>query len=274
MLPRSELLKLFSKIFTSALVSRYGELPSSSFIAREFNLRSEYLEQISQESARRWARGLALPDIDKMIIIRKWLHIDLNLLCPLDIHSVELNQAVPADAIKHSGSYAKTTKKIKATLKELAQELSAIQQNYFENSVEAPSANANFPQNILDSLSSQIAVLNEEGKIVHVNQSWRSFADANSAPASANQFDQYNYLTVCDNAFGKDSKNSKVMADGIRAVLRRELTEFTHKYPCHSAGERRWFVVRTVYLEHAEEPHAIVVHQRISEANYRMIAFP
>jgi len=68
MLPRSELLKLFSKIFTSALVSRYGELPSSSFIAREFNLRSEYLEQISQESARRWARGLALPDIDKIII--------------------------------------------------------------------------------------------------------------------------------------------------------------------------------------------------------------
>ena len=270
----------FSLSLIDALVVRYRKVPSAAFIANQFNLRVRSSQFITQETARRWMRGLGIPEFDKLLVLRSWLSLDLNALGMPSIKSDEkenadgLNQAFSQEAIKDRDDYLEITARIKGTLRELARQLSVLNPNYVHHDEHSENSIPSLPQKILDSLSAQIAVINETGNIIQVNKAWRIFADENAEPNHTNHFDQCNYLRVCDTAYGSGSKNANVMAEGIRAVLRGELTEFTHKYPCHSPKEKRWFVVRTTNLEYAGEAYAIVSHQRISEANYQQIEFP
>lgn len=70
----------FASAFMAALKHRYQKVPSAAFVAKEFNLRALFTEPITQESARRWLRGLAIPGLDKLIVLRSWLDLDLNML--------------------------------------------------------------------------------------------------------------------------------------------------------------------------------------------------
>jgi hypothetical protein len=70
----------FSKALEQALIERYGKLPSCAFVAREFNLRASSIDHINQESARKWLRGLAIPELNKLFVMQAWLGLDLNTL--------------------------------------------------------------------------------------------------------------------------------------------------------------------------------------------------
>lgn len=72
--------EFFSKALEQALIERYGKLPSSAFVAREFNLRAANIDHINQESARKWLRGLAIPELNKLFVMQAWLGLDLNTL--------------------------------------------------------------------------------------------------------------------------------------------------------------------------------------------------
>ncbi len=277
---KRSLLDSFSLALNDALVARYRRVPSSAFVATQFNLMAWVTKPITQETARRWMKGLAIPEFDKILVLRSWLGLDLNTLGMSSIKSVErenadeLNRVLSQEAIKNKDNYLESTIRIRDTLRELTKQLSFLSPNYIHHDEHSENITPSLPQKILDSLSAQIAVINHTGSIIQVNKAWRTFADENAAPNHTSHFDQCNYLTVCDTACDSGSKNANVMAEGIRAVLRGELTEFVLKYPCHSPKEKRWFVVRTTNLEHAGEAYAIVSHQRISEANYQQIEFP
>src|SRR5690606_38227843 len=68
---------------------------------------------------------------------------------------------------------------------------------------------------ILNALPAHIALLDKEGVIVAVNESWRRFASANVL-----QGQDYgvglNYLDVCDSAQGDCSVEAHAVAVGIR----------------------------------------------------------
>lgn len=68
----------FSKILRHQLRKLYGKVPSATFVANEFNLRSKYTAPITQESARRWIRGLSLPEDERLKVLVSWLKLDLN----------------------------------------------------------------------------------------------------------------------------------------------------------------------------------------------------
>jgi hypothetical protein len=70
----------FSRLLRETLASRYGKLPSAAFVAREFNLRAYGCEPITQESARRWLRGLSIPSGKRLGVLQAWLKFDLNPL--------------------------------------------------------------------------------------------------------------------------------------------------------------------------------------------------
>jgi len=70
----------FSRLLRESLASRYGKLPSAAFVAREFNLRAYGCEPITQESARRWLRGLSIPSGKRLGVLQAWLKFDLNPL--------------------------------------------------------------------------------------------------------------------------------------------------------------------------------------------------
>jgi hypothetical protein len=68
----------FSALLRNSLKDRYGRLPSAAVLAREFNLRAYNTTPISGESARRWLRGVCLPEEERLRILVNWLNLDFN----------------------------------------------------------------------------------------------------------------------------------------------------------------------------------------------------
>lgn len=68
----------FSALLRDSLRSRYGRIPSAAVLAREFNLRAYDTTPISGESARRWLRGVCLPEEERLRILVNWLNLDFN----------------------------------------------------------------------------------------------------------------------------------------------------------------------------------------------------
>lgn len=113
---------------------------------------------------------------------------------------------------------------------------------------------------IMDSLSAEIAILDESGVIIKTNKAWQEFGKANGLKVPRDSVGQ-NYLEVCDRA---GNESGELVAIGIRRILAGELQAFNMQYPCHSPTEERWFVVRVVRLKAAGSPRAIVSHENIT----------
>lgn len=119
-------------------------------------------------------------------------------------------------------------------------------------------------QSTIDALASHVCVIDENGIILTVNQAWRDFAELNP-PFPSDYWLGANYLAICDNASGKDSEESKIFADGIRAVIRGELSQFMLEYPCHAPHEQRWFIGRVRHFAVGGILRLVVAHENITE---------
>jgi DNA-binding CsgD family transcriptional regulator len=113
---------------------------------------------------------------------------------------------------------------------------------------------------IMNSLSAQIAILDESGTIMETNKSWQEFGAANGVEMPNDSLGR-NYLDVCDRS---GDESGELAAIGIRKVLSGELQAFNMQYPCHSPTEERWFVLRVAKLRAAGKPQAVVSHENIT----------
>src|SRR5919112_709064 len=120
-----------------------------------------------------------------------------------------------------------------------------------------------FARSVLDSLSANIAVLDDSGTIVFVNRAWREFARSNEAVG--NVAENANYLQVCESAVELGSEDAASFAEGIRSVLSGRREEFALEYPCHSPTEQRWFVGRITRFLAGDPPRAVVAHENVTE---------
>ena len=119
-----------------------------------------------------------------------------------------------------------------------------------------------FARSVLDSLSANIAVVDESGTIVFVNRAWREFARANEAVG--NVAEDVNYLQVCDSAVELGCEEAASFAEGIRSVLSGRREEFALEYPCHSPTEQRWFVGRVTRFPSGSLTRAVVAHENVT----------
>ncbi|WP_129673033.1 PAS domain S-box protein [Candidatus Chloroploca sp. Khr17] len=117
---------------------------------------------------------------------------------------------------------------------------------------------------ILNSLTVHLAVLDANGMIIAVNESWCDFARANGDPELRYTGVGVNYFTVCQHAMGLDSEEGTITLDGMRAVLEGRLASFELEYPCHAPHEERWFVLRVVPLR-GTRPGLVVSHTNVTE---------
>ena len=129
-------------------------------------------------------------------------------------------------------------------------------------------ANSKFRDAILDSVLSQIAVLDHTGSIVAVNQRWRQFALDNSPipgqPARNTQVGA-NYLDICQAACACDTDGIAALAyDGLLRVMNGSAPSFYLEYPCHSATQQRWFSL-TVTPLHLDNQAVVVTHTDITQ---------
>jgi CheY-like chemotaxis protein len=118
-----------------------------------------------------------------------------------------------------------------------------------------------------DSVRGHIAILDERGTILSVNEAWRRFGQANGL----NEADfcvGTNYLEVCEKAQAATGLAHDA-AEGIRAVMSGTRMEFFLEYPCHSPSEPRWFVMRVSPVDGAGPARVMVCHERILPAGKR-----
>lgn len=127
-----------------------------------------------------------------------------------------------------------------------------------------PRVDNGFARAALDGLNAHIAILDNEGVILAVNQAWRNFAAANSS-LCGNLAEGVNYLAVCDSARGDGFEDARTASEGIRTVLSGRSENFRMEYPCHSPTEQRWFELRVTRMPAPVLRGVIVSHENITE---------
>ncbi len=117
---------------------------------------------------------------------------------------------------------------------------------------------------VINSLSAHIAIIDGEGVIIQTNKAWQEFAGRN-AVAGDYRFIGRNYLDVCQAATGEPAADARTVAIGIRSVIRGEVEEFLHDYPCHAPDSRHWFYMRAIRMDSPGPVHVIISHEEITD---------
>jgi PAS domain S-box-containing protein len=117
-------------------------------------------------------------------------------------------------------------------------------------------------QAIFRSVSAQVAVLDRDGVIAYVSESWTRFTEDNVRNPSRFGVGA-NYLDLCRRTALKSAYAQEVLG-GLQRVMANLLPHFVLEYPHHSRGTLRWFEMRIdgMPIEHGG---AVVTHIDISK---------
>ncbi len=123
---------------------------------------------------------------------------------------------------------------------------------------------------ILNALPANVAMLDSQGRIVTVNESWRREADAHAHLIPAYETG-LNYLDYCDNAQGTNAQGniahvSQHAAAGIRALLTGTAKRFSMEYQSHLPTQQRWFVMTVTPLSEDRPNGVVVMHMDVTAA--------
>jgi two-component system, sensor histidine kinase and response regulator len=120
---------------------------------------------------------------------------------------------------------------------------------------------------ILDALESVIAVVDETGQIMLVNEAWREFGRQNGAAAHTGAGVGENYFAACER--GLPDPSAQQALEGIRAVLAQRQPRFSMEYPCHCPQRQRWMRMSATAL--AGEPRGLVICHEETTAHVRAV---
>ncbi|MCC5872734.1 MAG: PAS domain S-box protein [Gammaproteobacteria bacterium] len=114
---------------------------------------------------------------------------------------------------------------------------------------------------ILDALPAHIALIDQHGNIVAVNEAWRRFGRENANPDPDHGVGS-NYLEVCDRVAEADPGQD--FGTGIRQVLEGSTRDYSVEYPCDSLTQARWFRMQVVPVQLGSELGAAVIHRDVT----------
>lgn len=123
---------------------------------------------------------------------------------------------------------------------------------------------APFIRTILDSLDEHVAVLDERGTIVAVNDAWKNFAIQNGAADTSRVSIGTNYLEVCRRAITTGNQIAEQALVGIESVLNGKKAQCDLDYECSSPLQERWFKM-TILRQKKPGAGAVVTHSDITD---------
>lgn len=112
---------------------------------------------------------------------------------------------------------------------------------------------------ILNALPAHITLIDNLGAIVSFNRAWQEFAEINGLPTLGYGIG-INYLEACDK-----TPEGSAAAEGIRAVLAGDSSNFCIEYPCHSPTQQRWFQMTVTPSSQAAKNGAVIMHLDITD---------
>ncbi|MCG7867740.1 MAG: EAL domain-containing protein [Candidatus Thiodiazotropha taylori] len=102
----------------------------------------------------------------------------------------------------------------------------------------------------LESSADHIAVLDNQGHILMVNNAWQAFAFDNDARCEKEDWIGIDYLTICTSAAPPSDEGAADVYNGLKSVINGDKDQFKYEYPCHSPTQERWFLLRAVPLQY------------------------
>ncbi len=120
---------------------------------------------------------------------------------------------------------------------------------------------------VLNALCSQIAILDQAGTIVYVNQDW---IDSEDRHGMAAPWVGSSYLQVCP-ACRAGARQDSHRAAGLHSVLSGQASSFDCEYACHHPGGPRWYVMRVVPLQR-QPGRYVVSHHDITRSKEQLLA--
>ncbi len=120
-----------------------------------------------------------------------------------------------------------------------------------------------FVLSILDALSSNLCVLDEQGRIIASNKSWRAFHSGGSL-AIRESGEAINYLQACEDSAKSGHAEAAELAAGIRAVMCGERESFSLEYPTETIRGKHWFLVRVTRFATADSVRVVVSNEDIT----------
>jgi diguanylate cyclase (GGDEF)-like protein/hemerythrin-like metal-binding protein len=126
-----------------------------------------------------------------------------------------------------------------------------------------------FKQAVLNSVTAEIAVLNQHGVILAVNDVWRRRALERCAePGLRASHCEVGSIYLADGLCADaDPSTSEVLPaqDGIRSVLDGSAPRFYMEYPCHSPKQQRWFSMSVTPLKSEVFKGAVVSLEDVTD---------
>jgi diguanylate cyclase (GGDEF)-like protein/PAS domain S-box-containing protein len=121
---------------------------------------------------------------------------------------------------------------------------------------------------ILNSVPAEIAVIDQQGVILAVNEHWQHFATENSTqpgiPARQTGVGA-NYLSISQGSTSAHLTEIMDTRAGIQAVLDGKLPRFQQEYACHSPQQQRWFTMSVTPLQQDGQLGAVITHTDMTE---------
>ncbi|HVW12930.1 MAG TPA: PAS domain-containing sensor histidine kinase [Mucilaginibacter sp.] len=112
---------------------------------------------------------------------------------------------------------------------------------------------------VLNALPPLIALLNENGKIIAVNDAWKQFTLENNLGIP--HFGAgYSYLTICEKAVGLDKSDKGKIGAGIESVLSGRMKTFELEHQGNLRGKPRWFKFLVSPLQDKKKKNVMVMH--------------
>jgi PAS domain S-box-containing protein len=121
-----------------------------------------------------------------------------------------------------------------------------------------------FNRGILNSLSSQIAVIDAVGNIMAINESWKRFAREYGNTVLKQTGVGNNYFDACEQSLLNGDETAGEVLSGMKKVLNEQIPVYNFEYPCHTKTKMQWFAMRVVKFD-SPEPMIVVAHEDISE---------
>ena len=134
-----------------------------------------------------------------------------------------------------------------------------LAQIQIEEHIEELKAAADRQSAILNALPPNIVLLNEAGKIVAVNDSWKKFTLVNNLGVPRYGIG-FNYLAISEKATGMDAASVKKISKGIKEIIADEKDEFSMEYCYYSGSQKLWFQLIVAPLTDKTRKGAVVLH--------------
>jgi DNA-binding response OmpR family regulator len=125
-----------------------------------------------------------------------------------------------------------------------------------------------FMRSTFDALTSHVAVLDQDGKILAANRAWRMSRDTHCGDAESCDVGA-NYLAICDQAAGIEAEQARAVARGIRQVMGGVAREFHMEYSCHTPVEPCACIVRVTPFDGDGPVRVVVAHDNTTAHNQR-----